>query len=525
MKTNDIQANDIIIIDLLKKHGPLTSSELVSQLIEINKKADLSRQWLRRATQRRSILKIDNISLPHNQAIYFLPEQQKILNSKIDESIEKYDKISQRLIAALTDNSFLFLEEALKIVAAPLFRNIGVNYTEDRRIYIDVIDYLEEQKIIKVVNEGNSENCYIQFHPNYIKQAINNGALSDRKQQLNISKDILKDSISVLEKMSIVGWNSSYVTDVADITKNDNHFNNYFFNAIGYSYSYDNYYYDKNNIKKGMPVLMDIIIHREVKMYDVISFHIRINNVKNKFKKDKKRRIVPILFVISIDKDAFEFCKRKGFLIINLTELFGNSNTKTIKSILSITTTENTKSFEEYFKLIQNDGRFNNVRGLLFNYMMAQMIANMVVEKVEIGKKFRNSNKESCECDILIPNSNCIVIFETKGYAKKTLVKLGENKETKDSVKRFFERTRKIVQEEKYMQNVVTIFITTSDFEEEAKEYMDRQKKQKNLLRDHHSVLSTLLDNKLYINRKTLLKICSSSKNKDIKEILNEYFN
>lgn len=524
MKKNDIQANDIIIIELLKKYGPQTSSELVSRLIEINKKADLSRQWLRRATQRRSILKIDNISLPHNQAIYFLAEQQKILNSKIDESIEKYDKISQRLIAALTDNSFLFLEEAFKIVAAPLFRNIGVNYSEDRRIYIDIIGYLEKQKIIKVVNEGY-EDCYIQFHPNYIKQAINNGALTSRKQQLNISKDILKDSISVLEKMSIVGWNSSYVTEVTEVTEKNNHFNNYFFNAVGYSYSYDNYYYDKNNIKKGMPVLMDIIIHREVKMYDVISFHIRINNVKNKFKKDKKRRIIPIFFVITINKEAFDFCKRNGFLIINLTELFGNSNTKTIKSILSITTTENTKSFEEYFKLIQNDGRFNNVRGLLFNYMMAQMIANMVVEKVEIGKKFKNSKKESCECDIFIPNSNCILIFETKGYAKKTLVKLGENEETKDSIKRFFERTRKIVQEATYVQNVVTIFITTSDFEENAKEYMDRQKKQKNLLRDHHSILSTLLDNKLYINREKLLEICSDSKNKDIKEILKEYFN
>ena len=54
---------------------------------------------------------------------------------------------------------------------------------------------------------------------------------------------------------------------------------------------------------------------------------------------------------------------------------------------------------------------------------------------------------------------------------------------------------------------------------------MDRQKKQKNLLRDHHSILSTLLDNKLYINREKLLEICSDSKNKDIKEILKEYFN
>lgn len=514
----NVEKNDLIIIEILEKKGPLTSSELVSELVEENGKSDLSRQWILRATKRQAILKLDNISLPNNQSIYYLSNQQKILNNKIQKSIEKLDSISQRLLVALSDNSFLFLEEALKIVSAPIYKYLGINYKETRRVFDDIVDYLEEKKMIKIVNKNDIENYYIQYHPKYLKQIINNQILEDRKRQLVVTKEILRDSIKILEKMSIVGWNSTYLTNLNN--ENDN-FNNYYFNAIGYSYSYDNYYYD-NDKKKGMPVLMDIIIHREVEMYDVIGFDIRINNVKNKFRKNTIRRIIPIFFVISINIEALKFCKKKGFLIINLKDLFGNNNIKTIKSILNISNIS-IDSFEKYFELVKTDGRFNNVRGLLFNYMMAQMLSNHIGEKMRIGGKF-SDGKEICECDIFFRDQNYIFIFETKGYAKKTLVKLGESSDEKDSVKRFFERTKKIVNKSEQYTTVVTIFITTSYFEEEAIEYMEKQKTQKNLLKQGNKALSSLLENKLYINRDTLLELCSDDKNREIKKILKEYF-
>lgn len=510
--------NDQKILKLLEKYGPLTSSEIVFNLKKTyNMNSNAIRQIIHRALKRQTIQKYSDISLPHNQFIYHLEEHKEYqLKKKILKSIETYDQISNRLISALYDNDFLYLEEAVKILAAPLSENRNAYGKEDRRNCDIILKSLKEAKIIKVINESDKNDCYIKLYRNSKKLNL---LLRNRQIQLQFSKDLLKDSLTVLEKMSMIGWNSSYVTS---LDQENNNYNNYFFNAIGYSYKYDDYYY-KHDKKKGMPVLIDIIVHREVKLYDVTSFNIRINNVKNKFKTTDFRRITPIFFVISIDKKALKFCKNKGFLIINLSDLFGKSSTKTLKKIIKVAQESHSSSFKEYFELIENDGRFNNLKGLLFNYIVAQLLTNKLNITTSIGVKYEYQ-KNSCECDIVTSSTECILIFETKGYAKKTLVKLGIDQNTKDSVKRFFERTRNIVTKSKYNIPVVTIFVTTSDFETSAKEYMNAQKKQLFLLKKHYPMTYKLLDGQLYVDREKLLKICSDNANKEIKEILKQYF-
>ncbi|MFB8675314.1 hypothetical protein [Enterococcus gallinarum] len=515
--------NDNTLIGILSEKGPLVSTELVEELNNLKINNVLGRKWIQRACSRGSILKVKGLSFKHNQQLYYLKGQENRLKKKILDSIEKYDELSQRLITALIENKFLFLEEALKIIGAPINKCPTKNFEESRRVYREVVNGLQEKQIISVINSEQVDE-YIKLNAEYIESSINSNELEERRVKLQLSKKILCDMLEILERTGFLGWNSSRVTNLNENTLDV--FNNYYFDALGFSYTYDNFYI-KNGNKKGMPVLLDILLYRQTKMFDVVGKKITADNVKSKFRSNDNRKVTPIILVSSIEREALRFARNTGIVVINVRDIIGNNNLDIIKKVLQMKPREmDISSFEDYFRLISLDGRFNNVRGILFNYMVAQLLSKFVGSDLRIGKEYKiekDKHNKKCECDIVLETIDTIFIFETKGYRKATQIKLGKDQEEKDSVKKFFERTRDIVHKANYNKPVVPIFITSSSFEDEALNYLQRQKKVKNIF-VRNAAWNTFLDGELYIDRDKLVSLAKQHKCTDIKKIIDEYF-
>lgn len=103
---------------------------------------------------------------------------------------------------------------------------------------------------------------------------------------------------------------------------------------------------------------------------------------------------------------------------------------------------------------------------------------------------------------------------------------MGENRNEKDSVKRFFERTHRIIQStvEKNKLFYIPIFITSSEFEENAIEYMDRKLGKE--MRAKIKRLNNTFPEKLYYDKKDLIELSNNlDSGQEIRRILKDYLN
>ena len=94
-----------------------------------------------------------------------------------------------------------------------------------------------------------------------------------------------------------------------------------------------------------------------------------------------------------------------------------------------------------------------------------------------------------------------------------------------DSVKRFFERTHRIIQNtiDKNQLFYIPIFITSSEFEGTAIEYMDRRLGKE--MKAKIERLGNTFPRKLYYGKQDLIELSNYLESgQEIRRILNEYF-
>jgi hypothetical protein len=467
-------------IEKILENGPLTSEDVLNKMEGFNK-----RQRLNRATKYKIIQQNGDISLGKNRRIYSLPD------TPIDFSdFIKNDKLSYRLIELLNIKPVITYEEASKIIGAPIEKIVGdIHHKGERRSFLDIIKNLETLKIINV----NEHHKIISLPTIKITDEI--------AKQLSItsiiSNKILNDTLMLLSKIGIIGWDAFFIKSYSD----REYFNGYYFNAVAYSYTYCDYYIDSNKRKKGRPCFIDVIIDREVKEFDIIGFKTRIQNVRGMYK--EKTRVTGILIVKSLDNNSLRLARKIGLVIIHLKNFWGSSISLP-ESLDSL----NDSKISTYISSLK-DERLNNVKAALFNILVDNWLKNYGYLNTKISDTFK-VDREECECDITYNTTDrkTVFIFEVKAYKKNKKIKLGSSKDDKDSIKRFFERTKSIVEKSiKDDVKVVPIFITTSNFEEDAKLYMDNQKKILNIFKQNEKGLFDALGGKLYIERNKLIQL------------------
>lgn len=540
--------NDNQIITILNENGPLLSKELIDKLSRSHGLSGATaRTRIKRASDANSI-SVSPVAFRNNSRLYFLKKQS--IKSKVTEIMTAIDSPESRVFNALAiEKGFLFWDEFCKITACSL------NEISAKKSVEQVAKNLTELNIINIVNAGNINDRYITFSPEYKESYFSSADLESRKRGLNLNSSLLEELISWLERITIVGWKTGKISDRGSLLN----FNNYPFDAIGFTYVLGLYRTDKKDSlynpsieKAGSPVLVDCIVHRATEIFDIAAFIKRIENVNGPVNQNKNPyfKILPIFFFTFIKTEARDLARKKGIILIPIKEVFDNNILKVLEKILKLPTENITLApLEEILEIMQIapseqedgdepqeknifDGKFNNLKGIVFNFIVAYIFFELGYGPQKIGTVYKghledSSIKETCECDLTSGTQrfNINIICEVKGYSNNRLVKIGEDREEKDSVKRFFERTHRIIQNntDKNQMFYIPIFITSSEFEEDAKKYMNRRFGKE--IKDKINLLNNNFPNKLYYGKNDLIDLSHKLESgKEIRHILKEYF-
>lgn len=509
---------------ILSERGPLLGSELCQIISDsAGVTPNNARQIIYRLKKLGKLLSTDPVSFGNNQFIYFLSGHNIV--SKIKEVIPDNRKVLHRIYQAFVDqNGFLFWSDFVKISGAPLKTTILKQKTASQ-IYEDLLS-LGLVKPIKYFNQIPvviaEKNWVPKVHPTEPN-------MFKRYEDTILSEQLNKDLLKWLERINIAGWNSTFLHKIDD---EDPCVNDYFWDAHGFTYIWGLYTTDETNnfldipiVKKGSLILIDSVITRPLRIYDITSFISRLQVQNGRIAKNRNYRIIPICFMSRIDTDALNLARKKGIIIISIAEVFGTRIFEVLDTVRNLDPRNvDPDSLAKVLAVADQsgqDGKFGSMKGYLFNFLVAT-IFNSFGWQTRIGVNYEFGGKR-CECDVIAfeENEGIMIVCECKGYNSDTSIELG-NTEEPDTVKRFFERTIYIAGKASNWE-VFPVFITSATFSPDAVEYLEKLSQSKRIQRMSEAL--NRFPNKIYYDKNELTKLFSKKKGLSTqKQILKEFY-
>ncbi|MED1795413.1 hypothetical protein P4V54_22380 [Brevibacillus nitrificans] len=484
---------------ILSDEGPLLGSELQDHLIvRTGVTATNARQIIYRLKNEKVLLTTEPVKFVRNQVVYFLPKQS--IRKKLKEVLPDHAKTIHRLYQALVEqDGFLHWSEFEKISAGVVNRE-----QEPNKKHKSVEAIYHEMHLLGLIQiqKPYNQSDFIIAHQDWVPSLnASESNMDQRLRDLAFGKQFTEDLLHWIERMNIAGWDTTHIAD-DDERKG---LNGFYWDAYGFSYIWGLYNSEKENPfnpseeKKGSLIVVESVIHREMRMYDVTGFIARVSVLYGKLRAKDNFRIIPICFVRSIEEDALKLARKRGLMVISISEVFGTRIAEALKTVRNLDPRKiDAEALADILSAADesgHDGKFGSLKGYVFNFLIASIFSNLGYNSLKIGVKYgRNGNK--CECDIVIPVDDHLIVCETKGYNEGITVELGKTEKEPDTVKKFFERTCRIVESETG-KRVLPIFITSGNFTPEAEEYMlakSKTKRIKELIEQRNFPKSTYLD-------------------------------
>lgn len=506
--------------------GPLLGSELQEQLVyKTSIKANNARQILLRLRNEKVVLTTEPVKFFRNQLLYFLPKQN--LKNKLKEVLPDHGQTFHRLYQAFIEQQgFLHISEFAKICAGVVNRVEKEKLRLKQKEVYQIIDELVQLQIIDPVFYHGSEQFIVAKKEWVPTVRLDESSIQKRLKDMAFSIDFTESLLKWLERMNLAGVNSTHLLTQFETES----FNGFFWDAIGYSYLWGLYKanevdpFHPSTEKTPSSIVIESVLHRVMKKYDVAGFIARVSVLYGRLKIKDNFRIIPICFVQSIDEDALQLARQRGIMVISISEVFGTKIAEALKAVRDLDPRkidpEALASVLAASDASGHDGKFGSLKGYVFNFLVASIFNNQGYSS-KIGWKYEALGKK-CECDIVVSvDDDYLIICETKGYNEGTQIQLGETENDRDTVKKFFEKTCKIV-ETATGRKVFPVFVTSGEFTPEAIEYMENFYKRKSIL---NFLKLRSFPNKVYFDRNGLMELFGNSQfYTEHKKILKEFF-
>ncbi|MCY7629632.1 hypothetical protein MH206_11360 [Bacillus altitudinis] len=509
-------------IEILKEKGPLLGSELRKQLVERRGVTEgNARAIINRLKNSGAFLSTDPVKLKHQELIYYLPFHD--LRAKLKKIMPEHSVTNNRIYQALVEeDGFLLWNEFVKISA-------GVVDTSQskRKSAMKIFNDLKSLGIVEEIVHYDHIPVVVASEKWFPRKEDLSIAIRKRIKKISFNKGLNEDLLKWLESMNLIGWENSYVRDIQDFNVG---YNGFYFDAIGYTYLWGLYRTDQKDElfeparnKTGSPVLIESILHRNTKRHDITGFINRIDNYRGPLKSNQNLKVIPICFVNTMEKDAYNLARERGIIIMKLSDVFGTILAVSLQELQEIDPEKvDPQKLSSILDNISNSGRdgdFGNLKGYVFNFLVAS-IFNDAGYKTNIGLHYKDSEGRKCECDIVYEDVDEIIACEVKGYDEGKEVKLGENESEPDSVRKFFERTCSIIQKVSG-KTVIPVFITSGKFSQEATNYLGKKNNSKRM----KPLLKHNFPSNIYYDRKALMEHFGNKRRfKEHKRVLKEYF-
>lgn len=516
---------DGICTRILKKEGPLLGNEFKKKLkIDYGITDNNAGQIIYRLYKKGVFISSYPVKFKHQELLYYLPDQSIV--NKLKRIMPKHAPTMHRVYQALIqEDGFLFWSEFEKISAGAI-----ENSNSGREAAVNIFRKMERLGAVEKKYDFQGIPVVIANKDWYGNKFPDIYKFYNRMRDLSFTRKVTIDLLKWLERLSLAGWKSTQANkrEESSIVYND-----YYFDALGFTYIWGLYRTDKKDElfnpslqKSGSPLVIESILHRQVKIYDIKGFITRIANVSGPIKNKINHKIIPICFAQSVEREAFELARARGVMIVNINEVFGSKVAESLRSLQKIDV-ENIKASElfEVLKRTENsglDGKLGSLRGYVFNFLIASIFSDYNFRPL-IGKVFKDPDnpERKCECDIVVIDDELVIICEVKGYGKGQKIELGETGEDEATVKRHFERSYDIVKKETG-KKVLPIFITSASFTKEAEEYLNKRnsgRKTQRVLKEFNFPM------KIYYNRKDLMELFGNkSRYTEHRKILKEFF-
>ncbi|WYQ42424.1 hypothetical protein NST67_21070 [Bacillus sp. FSL W7-1321] len=509
-------------IEILKEKGPLLGSELRKHLVERKGVTEgNARAIINRLKNSRAFLSTDPVKLKHQELIYYLPFHD--LRAKLKKVMPEHSVTFNRIYHALVEeDGFLLWSEFAKISAGVVDPSQST-----RKSVINIFNDLKSLGMVEELIHHEHIPVVVASEKWFPRKEDKSLAIRERIKKLSFNKGLNEDLLKWLGSMNLIGWDNSYVRDIQDFNVG---YNGFYFDAIGYTYLWGLYrtkqkdeLFDPARNKAGSPVLIESILHRNTKRHDITSFITRVDNFCGPLDSNKNLKVIPICFVNTVEKDAFNLARERGILIMKLSDVFGTKLAHSLQELQEIDPEKvNPQKLSSILDNISNSGRdgdFGNLKGYVFNFLVAS-IFNDAGYKTNIGLHYQDSEGRKCECDIIYEDVDEIIACEVKGYDEGKEVKLGENEREPDSVKKFFERTCSIIHEVSG-KTVIPVFITSGTFSQNAINYLVKKNNSKRM----KPLLKHNFPSSIYYDRKDLMEYFGNKRKfKEHKRVLKEYF-
>ncbi|SEN98360.1 hypothetical protein SAMN04488134_10328 [Amphibacillus marinus] len=509
-------------IEILKEKGPLLGSELRKHLVERRGVTEgNARAIINRLKNSEAFLSTDPVKLKYQELIYYLPFHD--LRAKLKLIMPEHSVTLNRIYQALVEeDGFLLWNEFVKISAGVVDPSQST-----RKSAINIFNDLKSLGIVEEIIHYEHIPVVVASKKWFPRKEDLSIEVKTRTKKLSFNKGLNEDLLKWLESMNLIGWENSYVRDVQDFNVG---YNGFYFDAVGYTYLWGLYrtnqkdeLFEPARNKAGSPVLVESILHRNAKRHDITGFINRVDNYRGPLKSNNNLKVIPICFVNTMEKDAYNLARERGILIMKLSDVFGTKLADSLQELQEIDPEKvDPQKLSSILDNVSNSGRdgdFGNLKGYVFNFLVAS-IFNDAGYKTNIGLHYKDSEGRKCECDIVYEDVDEIIACEVKGYDEGKEVKLGENEREPDSVKKFFERTCSIIQKVSG-KTVIPIFITSGTFSQDAINYLEKKNNSKRM----KPLLKHNFPSSIYYDRKALLEhFGNKRKFKEHKRVLKEYF-
>ena len=432
---------------ILRQNGPMLASEIKEILMNVLHITDsAARQQISRA--KGNVERLKSFSFPKNEYFLFLKNQYKteLFYSNLTKALIKSKSATGNTISAFKCLSGKICEEKFKVIA-------GAKSGTKRKTYDAISKELKSIEMIREIS-GNDKKIILSSK-NYEQNELSDEVVEviDEIFFANLQEWLKKNSLVSYKKVEHFGEFSDYYWDITAPT--------YLRPFITKT---------SESVKPGF-IIIDYFPQTNVKA-DAVEYF--ISKVSSAAAKRNIRPFLPVFIALSYTQNAFNRLKENNILATTIANLLGKENEKLLYSIIDTLKDMNKKilkddSIDSVNKILKEvvklDGKFNNLKGSLFELLTANAMFKIYGGYVETNKKFYENNLTLAEVDVMcVVGNSKILIIECKAYGALIDEKLID--EWKDKISKTYDWLRK--QRENCNKEIIFEYWTTSNFTEEA---------------------------------------------------------
>jgi len=404
-----------LLEELLKERGPCLSTQLTACLItEHGLTAEAARKRVSRG--RPNLKRLAFLPFPHKARFLYLQEQYrsseywKALKQAISSSKSAY---SPALASLLQRNGIMPKAHFEIACGAPLRQKKHLSPET-------ILTRLKQANVVDEIDVPGLGPCIA-----YAEYSDHLERVSPLKARL-ISENILLKAIRMwVRNLGMVSFDKVLMRDEGETIPKVGTF---VWDLTGPSYLAPMVQWGKGEKPAPGFIACDVLLGSVVTEDGLAPFiHkcVTLRNLKN------VGRCLPVFVAESYTKEAFMKAKGVGVVPATPESLFGTEVAEGLAQLTQVLTTAARASikpevFDEMFKRLGKiEGAATNLRGALFEYLVAELVRQTISTNVILNKIFKDeSGKEAAEVDVLaVAGKRDVYFIECKGYQPAGTIK------------------------------------------------------------------------------------------------------